>query len=457
MATEGKSQDPYTAAEYSPTVTLTEASFDNIMSRLEALETTYLEGDGSGGSREVDILAKPTLKVSGRVHLDYWGFPNDSELANYLDSYDSGTSTGNINQSPEDMIGFRRLRFGVKGDLNETMLYKIEIDYAIAADSSFKDAYIGWVELPVLQTLLIGQQKRPYGLDHLNSSRYNVFLERPYVVEAFNQDARRIGLCSYGTTEDEDWNWRFGVFQMDDLAKTGVQYTDNYQSEVAGRLAHNIWYDEVSDGRGYAHWAISGSAAFPGDGPDARFVTRPEARTQSKWFDTGSIAGCNTYQLLGLEGVVNVGSLSIVGEYMTIGAQRSGNSDLHFHGGYIYAAYFLTGEHQPWSRYSGTLGRVKPLENFFRVRRCDGGCGGGLGAWQVAVRYSHGDFSDDNIFGGVGDSVTAGLNWLWNPYARMQFNFIYGSIDQRAIPGSIGAPATSGEYTAFGTRFMCDF
>ena len=282
-------------------------------------------------------------------------------------------------------------------------------------------------------------------------------MERPYVVEAFNQDARRIGLCSYGTTEDEDWNWRFGVFQMDDLAKTGVQYTDNYQSEVAGRLANNIWYDEVSDGRGYAHWAISGSAAFPGDGPDARFVTRPEARTQGKWFDTGEIAGCNTYQLIGLEGVVNVGSLSIVGEYMSIGAQRSGASNLHFHGGYIYAAYFLTGEHQPWERYSGTVGRVKPLENFFRVRRSSGGSGGGIGAWQIAVRYSHGDFTDQDIFGGVGDSVTAGVNWWWNPYARMQFNFIYGSIDQRAIAGSVGAPGTSGEYTVFGTRFMCNF
>ena len=167
-----------------------------------------------------------------------------------------------------------------------------------------------------------------------------------------------------------------------------------------------------------------------------------------------------TYQLAGLEGVLNLGSLSIVSEYMGVQAQRSNAGDLDFGGGYIYVAYFLTGEYQPWERYSGTIGRVKPHENFFRVRRGEGGCGGGLGAWQVAVRYSHGDFSDDDIFGGVGDSVTAGLNWWWNPHARMQFNFIYGSIDQRAAVG--GAPlaaglATSGEYTVFGTRFMCDF
>ena len=27
-----------------------------------------------GGMKEVDILSKPTVKVSGRVHADYWEF-----------------------------------------------------------------------------------------------------------------------------------------------------------------------------------------------------------------------------------------------------------------------------------------------------------------------------------------------------------------------------------------------
>ena len=66
--------------------------------------------------------------------------------------------------------------------------------------------YIGWKELPLLNELLVGNQKRPYGLDHLNSSRYNVFLERPDIVEAFNQDARRFGACSYGYSDDLAYN-----------------------------------------------------------------------------------------------------------------------------------------------------------------------------------------------------------------------------------------------------------
>jgi len=299
--------------------------------RLSSLEETV---NRSGVTKEAN--GKTTQKWFGRVHYDYWVFPDADPLPNFLE-------TGDATIAPRDFSGFRRLRFGVKGDVTDTMLYKIEMEFADPANLAFKDAYLGWDELPFLQTVLLGNQKRPYGLDHLNSSRYNVFLERPFHVEAFNQDARRLGLQSYGITDDQRWNWRYGYFLMDDLAKAGGQYTDNYQSEVAGRLANTIWYDETSGGRGYAHWAVSGSLAFPGGGPDARFTTRPESRTSEKWYDTGSIAGGNRYQLFGLEAVVNVGALQVVAEYQTANMERSNGPDLDFGGGYIYAAYFLTG------------------------------------------------------------------------------------------------------------------
>ena len=417
----------------------------------ELEELVHEDGKGDGEGRPAE--SGTTQKWSGRVHFDYWAFPDASPLANFLETSDPATS-------PPDFTGFRRVRLGLSGKITDTMEYKVEMDSAAPSSLAFKDTYIGWNELPLLQTVLLGNQKRPYGLDHLNSSRLNVFMERPFHVEAYNQDARRIGLQSYGVTTDERWNWRYGYFLMDDLSTLGGQRTDNYQSEIAGRMANTIGYDESSGGRGYAHWAISASAAFPGGGPDARFLTRPEARTSGKWLDTGAIAGGKRYQLLGVETLVNVGAFQIVGELQTSNVQRTAGPDLEFGGGYVYVAYFLTGEHTPWQRTSGTIGRVKPFENFFLVERCCGGHGSGWGAWQIAARYSHADFTDDDIFGGVGDSFTLGLNWWFNPNARMQFNYIYGSIDERAAVG--GAPlaaglGTTGDYDVFGTRFMVDF
>ncbi|MCA9203450.1 MAG: hypothetical protein KDA59_10415, partial [Planctomycetales bacterium] len=193
--------------------------------------------------------------------------------------------------------------------------------------------------------------------------------------------------------------------------------------------------------------------------------TRPEARTVQRWYDTSAIPNADTYQMIGFEGAVNVGPLQVVGEYQHVNVNRNnGANDLQFGGGYVYVAYFLTGEHTPWERDTGTLGRVKPFENFFLVNRCRGGVGGGWGAWQIAARYSYADFTDDTVFGGVGESFTAGVNWWWTPYSRVQFNYITGEINQGKRATDLGNPPVtvipaggSGHYDIFGARFMVDF
>ena len=88
------------------------------------------------------------------------------------------------------------------------MGYRIEMEFAEGNASEFRDAYISMKDVSWLQTVIVGNHKRPYGLDRLNSSRYNVFLERAFVIEAFNQDSRRLGISSNGVSEDEAWNWR---------------------------------------------------------------------------------------------------------------------------------------------------------------------------------------------------------------------------------------------------------
>ena len=393
------------------------------------------------------------MKIFGRIHADAWAFPGDSLGVNAIES-------GDPTVSPPDRVGFRRLRFGVQGDLPANMLYKVEMEFAGGVISEFRDAFLGWEQLPVFQTVLVGNQKRPYGLDHLNSSRYNVFLERPFVVEGFNQDARRFGVQAYGFSDDLAWNWRYGVFNLALIQGTGNYISDHWQGEVAGRLAHTFWYDEGSGGRGYGHFAMSGTYADP-DGSnllgratnEARFRTRPEARTLTRWLDTGRIDGADNYELLGVENVWNFGPLQIAAEYQHLWVQRRENTQIYLHGGYLYFAYFLTGEHMPWDRESGTLERIRPFENFFLVNTCCDGVQSGWGAWQVAYRWSYADFTDQDILGGIGQSHTLGLNWYWTPYSRMKFNVGYGSIDDHAPVAGF----TGGNYTFLGIRYMVDF
>ncbi len=428
-----------------------EEKFAALEERLDEMESSIDDVADTAGNKSIvqSGSSKSTMKVSGRVHIDAWGFDGG-------DGSEAGLTRFNDGLEPQNRLGFRRMRFGVKGKVKDNMLYKIEMELASGNNSEFRDAYLGWSNLPVLQTLLMGNQKRPYGLDHLNSSRHNVFIERPYVIEGFNQDARRLGLASYGVSEDQSWNWRYGVWNQRNVQGLGNYIDDHLQLEVAGRLANTIWYDDVSGGRGYAHWAVSGTHADSTTNAtnEARFRTRPEARSSNRWLNTGRIDGADHFELLGLEGVVNVGAVQIVGEYQSVWMSReTGFEDARFDGAYIYASYFLTGEHMPWDRKSGTIGRVTPHQNFWLVDKCNGCREGGWGAWQVAARYSYADFSDQDIFGGEGESLTLGLNWLWNPNARMQFNYINGQIDNR----DAGVGPEDVDYDIYGARFMIDF
>jgi len=348
------------------------------------------------------------------------------------------------------------------------MSYRVEIDFSGQDGSQFRDAWIGWDDLVLFDTIRMGNQKRPYGLDHLNSSNFNAFLERPFVVDGFNEDNRRFGLASYGVSEDLAFNWRYGVYDLTPVQDIGAIINDQFQLELAWRLANTWWYDETSGGRGYGHWALSGTFAFPdGNAPnngrqdnEALFRARPEGRSSNRWLDTGRIDGADAYQLLGIESVFNFGRFQFAGEYMNLWLQRADEhgSDIYLHGGYFYLSYFLTGEHIPWNRELGILGRVEPFEDFFCVRTCNRRIARGLGAWQVAVRLSYADFNDDNIFGGIGQSATLALNWYWNSHARMQFNYIFGRIDDRLADLAGGGTAiVSGDYQISGVRFMMDF
>lgn len=401
----------------------------------------------------------PTLDIGGRIHFDTWSFADASEGINYFEHPATGVD-------PENRMFFRRIRLEMGGDIWKNMVYRFQVDFHAPSLPEYKDVYVGFTELPVLQRVIVGNHKRPLGLDHLNSSRFNVFMERPLVVEAFNEDARRIGISAEGVSDDQVYNWRYGIFNLENTVLDGEYIGDSLQMSFNARLASSPWYDESSGGRGYFHWAVSTMIADPDGDADprdtneneARFRTRSEIRSDLRWLDTGRIRGAQTYEIMGLETIFNVGPLQVVGEYMTNWLQRDGTTsgtgpDLFFHGGYMYVAYMLTGEHIPYDRKSGTIGRVKPFEDFFLVRRCSGGCGSGWGAWQAALRYEYLDLTDQDILGGVENNLTLGLVWHFNPYANLQFNVVYGDIeDHRPVGGY-----TAGHFTALGTRLRMDF
>lgn len=444
--------------------TVSATEYNKLVERLEALEE-HKEGLDK---KAADAKKKSTWKMSGRVHLDNWYFVNSDAGTNYLE-------TGDANLDPQNRWDFRRIRLEIAGRVPDNMLFRIQIDFNNPSAAEMKDVYLGFDGFPHNGLILVGNQKRPIGLDHLNSSRHNVFIERPLAVETFNEDARRTGICYYGSSDDASHNWRFGAFLLENITGDGRYRGDFTQGGLYGRWAASPWYDEISGGRGYWHCAVVGSVnQTDPDGSidtddnenEARFRTRPEARSSSRWWNTNRIQGAKTYEQLGVESMLNIGSLQITGEYFGTWVQRDplgtfNGEDLAFHGGYIFANYYLTGEHIPLNRRAGTIDRVRPLENFFLVDRCCGGTGTGWGALSMGMRFDYLDLSDSDIRGGRGWTATAGANWYWTAYSKVQANFIWGEIRNggqgQEDPNIAFTPGVNARFSIFGMRYMIDF
>jgi len=429
-----------------------------VLERLMAVEAKLASLRSESLVKNVEEKAKkPTYKLGGRIHLDHWTFPQDSAGIGYFEH--SNPANSNYGTDPEDRWAFRRVRIELSGENPANMYWRFQIDFAKAEVSEFKDVYIGWKGFPANQQIQIGNQKRPIGLDAWNSSRFNVFMERPFIIEAVNADARRIGLATWGHSDEEDIFWQYGVYHAENVSDDGVIIGDAWQPSLNGRIGGSPWYQDDAN---WVHWALAGQIVWPDSRPDPnnistdqnefRLASRPEARTTSRWLDTGRVDGVTHGNAIGLEGMYNRGPFNLTSEAFYMQANRTAGfgPSLDFGGCYVQGSMFLNGSsYMKYKRRAGSLDRPH-IDPFFAP--CDE-CSPSLGVFQLALRYSYADISSNDILGGVGESVTLGVNWWFSNYSRIQFNVINGSIrDHAPIAGY-----TAGNYTIIGTRYAINF
>jgi phosphate-selective porin OprO/OprP len=94
----------------------------------------------------------------------------------------------------------------------------------------------------------------------------------------------------------------------------------------------------------------------------------------------------------------------------------------------VEASYFLTGESMNFESSKGEFGGVKPKGIVGK---------GGIGAWQVALRYDNMDLNDEDagINGGEQDVVDAGLNWYVTNTMRIMAD--YSQVLNLDRPGNV--------------------
>jgi phosphate-selective porin OprO/OprP len=345
---------------------------------------------------------------------------------------------------------FRRARLGFEGTAYKWFNYRIEADFAGNA-VNLTDAYLQYTKIPKT-VLTVGQHKAPFGLESNNSDNYNIFLERGMFTNAFGNAGaeRRIGL-SAAYSPKENLNFAIGAFGDNEsiVRSTGAPVTDT-PDESWGFNGRATW-EPIFDTGKIVHLGLSGfyrTGLKSGDIEDAvRLSDRPNVRVDNgNIADSGIITGTRSLRYGGVEAAGVFGPLTVAGEAGRLWLDRdSGLDDRHFTGFYGYAAYMLTGETRPFR--GGNFDRVRPFKELGKT---------GLGAFEVAVRYDHLNLRKTPVPARAGNeatSFTLGLNWYFNPFAKLMFNWVRFSGDNTPLDPVGGE--TRGD--AFATRLHLDF
>ena len=329
-----------------------------------------------------------SLKFGGRIMSDYAIWNNGNETF-------SGTE-------------FRRIRFFNSGKVYDNVKYKLQLDFA-GGDVSIKDVYME-VAMPYAGNVKVGHFKEPFRLEALTSSKYITFMERALPI-AFSPE-RNVGLMLHDSFLDDKLSIQAGLFRE---ASSG----DDVNIEDVRNITTRITFLPINNDNNLLHLGAAFSSRSSSD--DTYSVSsRAENHLGTKLLDMDldNVTGMN---LMGAEMAFVMGSFSVQGEYVMNSVEAM--EDYSFSGYYGQVSYFLTGEKRKYKNSLAGFDRVKPNKNMKE--------GEGLGAFEIAARYSSMDLSEAHA--GTLNDITVGLNWYLNPCTRLMFNYVMGTLDNHGV------------------------
>ena len=376
-----------------------------------------------------------------------------------------------------DGVNFRRGRFAMEGAFYEVVEFYTEWDFINTTDvdrvaPTVQGDVINtpvptdlWVQLPRIPgigTISFGNTKPPLSFEHLTSSRYLHFLERSLAFDAFIggvDNGFKPGVMIFNSSANDRVTWAVGGFK-NNTTIFGWNQGDG-EWDLTGRVTWTPYYE--NNGRHMVHLGL-GASYRDLDESRVRLRARTLLRNGPAAMHTpllNILVAGDDQVIVVPEFAMNWGPWTVQSEYFAVwvsdafspaGAGAIGRGTPYFQSAYAEVLYFLTGEHRPYNRKGGNgaaYKRVVPRSNAFFVADDFGNCCSSLGAWQIGVRYSWIDLTDNGINGGRVHDITAGLNWYINPNLKFQWNY---TVADRDVNGP-----SNGLIHGFGMRTAFDF
>ncbi len=366
------------------------------------------------------------LKFGGRIMLDHAYFFQDDGLDEAFGELESNDGTE-----------FRRIRFFISGVLYKNVEFKLNVDFA-GGISRLKDAYIGIKNIPVIGRIRVGHIKEPLRFDALTSSKNITFMERAIPADLANE--RNNGILLMNDFFNNKLSIQTGVFRNADANGNDKEADKDVAitSRITTLAINNKEKEEL------LHFGFSYSYRKP-DTEEYKISVRPKSHLTKKYISTGIIPGVETVNIMNFETAYSNGPFTLQGEYLgsTVKQNTINLSETYnFNNYYGQISYFITGEHRPYKNSYATFGRLKPKNNFMSGEK-------GMGAIELAFRYTHTNLNSKNIIGGEQSDFTFGTNWYLNPATRIMFNYVWTDINKKDLGG--------GNLNIFEMRFQIDF
>ena len=377
---------------------------------------------------------KSNFSVNGRIQADYRYFDIGNGEA-------AGTNTtGEMNADTYDI---RRAYLGAKGTFRDWINFEATIDAAGSA------AYVKyyWLETAFSDKFKIrfGQFKPGFGLEQNTSSRFIDMTERDWaasIAPGVNKGIMVHGVPTPGIT------YAFTMFNGP--ANTTASYIAD-ASQKSAELSNN------QDGKSYAARLTANIAELVGNkdaimhlGADyvyddnatgataGALYFRTNARGTGFFSTKAAGAGANGAMYFspditryGLEGIGSYGPVKLQAEYANMEFSENAKNNKSLDAYYVNLSWMITGESYASAYKNGLMDRMSPKNDFTGLGS------GGMGAWELGVRYSVFN-AEDFILGtdtttdastNKAHSYTAGVKWIVDPNTRFLLDYVYTDFE----------------------------
>jgi len=337
---------------------------------------------------------------------NYWLSQNDDseQQVGELEEFDGGE--------------IRDLRLGVFGTLNyfgKPWGYNLTVAtnafskrFELEDKDNFK-ATDYRLDIPVADSmqLSIGKQKEPISMERIMTLIHQPMQERSSVADAFLL-SRNFGILLSGNALDSRMSWAGGVFN--DFIDTD-ESLDEGATSVTGRVT---WLPFVSEHE--SNLVHLGLSARRSDGNQGYlYQTRPEFNKSPLFVDSG-FGDADSINQYDFEASWRRGSFWLAAEHVGTFVDSPTNGNLHFSGYYVTTSWILTGEMRDYRHKSGTFGPVPISRSVYQ---------NGLGAWEIAARWSSIDLNDGPVAGGEMDILSLAVSWWLSPIFNVNLNYRY--------------------------------